>query len=266
MLLTALRKELNTKTSKFIKSTLPQHQRNRILRNIQDEETDFDKLSAQASRAFSITWIKQTAPGKLQYKPQVLAKYASTKKKTKTAPKPPAPLPDRKQQKTTREEPSNSESEDSSKNLLESSDDEIADSDDAQEDIADTDDADHAKTPTRSNIKTSTRRDSNIKTQTCKDINDEEHKKRKGTLKQPPAMTQPATESPPDSPETTSTEGKHNLDENQDDTSIEDKTNMDEHKDKTIYQSKKSTRNWQRRSPKKLTRSWNQQRKDTQRH
>jgi hypothetical protein len=112
MLLTALRKELNTKTSNFIKSTLPQHQRYRILRNIQDEETDFDKLSAQASRAFSITWIKQTAPGKLQYKPQVLAKYASTKKKTKTAQKPPAPLPGRKQQATTRDEQSDSESDD----------------------------------------------------------------------------------------------------------------------------------------------------------
>jgi hypothetical protein len=235
MLLTALCKELNTKTSKFIKSTLPQHQRNRILRNIQDEETDFDKLSAQASRAFSITWIKQTAPGKLQYKPQVLAKYASTKKKTKTAPKPPAPLSGRKQRTTSREEPSDSDSDDSSKNLLKSSEDEIAedeiaDSDDAQKDTADNDDADHAKTPTRSNIKASTR-SSDIKTPTRKD-NAQEHK-RKGTLKQPPALTQPATESPPDSPETTSTEGKRNLD---DDNSIEDKPNTDEHKDKTIYQ------------------------------
>jgi hypothetical protein len=118
MLLTALRTELSSKTTKFIKSTLQQHQRNRIIRTIQDEDTDFEKLSAQASRAFSITWIKQTAPGKLQYKPQILSKYAKNAKSitTKDVNKPTA------SQQILNKESSSSESE--SENLLASSDDE----------------------------------------------------------------------------------------------------------------------------------------------
>ena len=74
MVLTALRSELTEKTpSRFLKPTLQQHQKNKMLRHIQDDDTDFEKISTQASRAFSITWLKQTAPGQLQYKPQLLA-------------------------------------------------------------------------------------------------------------------------------------------------------------------------------------------------
>jgi hypothetical protein len=126
MLLTALRRELSAKATKFIKTNLQQHQKNRILRNIQDDDTDFEKISAQASRAFSITWIKQLAPGKLQYKPQILAKYANNAKNTTTTKKtPPSPMSGRKKQKDVQikdvsDEVSNeSASESDSENLLE---------------------------------------------------------------------------------------------------------------------------------------------------
>jgi hypothetical protein len=55
------------------------------------EDTNFEKNSAQALQAFSITGVKQIAPGKLQYKPQILAKYAQLPT-IKIENKPPAPL------------------------------------------------------------------------------------------------------------------------------------------------------------------------------
>jgi hypothetical protein len=98
MVLTALRSELTEKTpSRFIKPTLQQHQKNKMLRNIQDDDTDFEKISTQASRAFSVTWLKQIAPGQLQYRPQLLAKYAINQTmKTSAAATKPSPLTGRK--------------------------------------------------------------------------------------------------------------------------------------------------------------------------
>jgi hypothetical protein len=125
MLLTALRTELSSKTTKFLKPTLQPHQKNRILRTIQDDDTTFDKIIVQAARAFSITWIKQTAPGKLEYKPQILSKYAhnkpTTAKNLKTAP---SPLSGRKPKPkvTTVEEDASDESDSQSENLLEEED------------------------------------------------------------------------------------------------------------------------------------------------
>jgi hypothetical protein len=86
MLLTALRNELTSKATKFLKQTLQQSHKTRILRNVQDDDTNFEKVSAQAAKAFSLTWIKQIAPGKLEYNPLILSRYA-TKPGRKIQPK-----------------------------------------------------------------------------------------------------------------------------------------------------------------------------------
>ena len=114
MVLTALRSELtSTNTSRFIKPTLQQHQKNKMLRHIQDDDTDFEKISTQASRAFSITWLKQTSPGQLQYKPQLLAKYAINQTtKTSAAANKPSPLTGRTKPLPKTEDSSDDESED----------------------------------------------------------------------------------------------------------------------------------------------------------
>ena len=77
MVLTALRSELTSKnTSRFLKPTLQQHQKNKMLRHIQDDDTDFEKISTQASRAFSVTWVKQTSPGQPPSYPLLPVQYA----------------------------------------------------------------------------------------------------------------------------------------------------------------------------------------------
>ncbi len=117
MVLTALRSELtSTNTSRFLKPTLQQHQKNKMLRHIQDDDTDFEKISTQASRAFSVTWVKQTSPGQLQYKPQLLAKYAINQTiKTSAAANKPSPLTGRKKPPPPKTEAS---SDDESEDLL----------------------------------------------------------------------------------------------------------------------------------------------------
>jgi hypothetical protein len=90
MLIRAIRGELTSKDPKFLKQTLNTNARNRILKSIQDEDISLTRLTTQASRAFSLNWVKQLAPGKLQYKPLFFSKYArilepaSTKIPTKT--------------------------------------------------------------------------------------------------------------------------------------------------------------------------------------
>ena len=117
MLLTALHKELTSKATKFIKPTMQPNQKNRILRNIQDEDIDFEKLCAQAARAFSVTWVKQIAPGKLEYKPQIPSKYATNiPVSTTTVKTTPSPLSGRKPPTTIQQEESD---ESESENLLE---------------------------------------------------------------------------------------------------------------------------------------------------
>jgi ferredoxin len=78
MLLLALRGELNSKEPKFTKQTLQRNTKNRLLKTLQDEDIDFEKLVVHASKAFSLTWVKQIALGKLIYKPVFLTKYAGT--------------------------------------------------------------------------------------------------------------------------------------------------------------------------------------------
>jgi hypothetical protein len=76
MLLTALRTELRSNEANYIKQTLQKNIRNRILRSLQDDNIEFEKLIVNASKAFSLTWVKQVALGKLQYKQTFLTKYA----------------------------------------------------------------------------------------------------------------------------------------------------------------------------------------------
>ena len=115
MLLQALRTELNSKSTKFIKPTLQPNQKNRILRIIQDDDIDIEKLSAQAARAFSITWIRQIAPGILEYKPQVLTKYARNIPTSKSTP----PLSGCKPKIKIQQNDSDDSDESESENLLE---------------------------------------------------------------------------------------------------------------------------------------------------
>jgi uncharacterized caspase-like protein len=76
MLIRALRGELSSREPKFVKQTLNKNATNRILKSLQDEDISIEKVTSQAARAFSLTWVKQIAPGKLQYKPQFFSKYA----------------------------------------------------------------------------------------------------------------------------------------------------------------------------------------------
>jgi hypothetical protein len=78
MLLLALRGELSSKEPLFTKQTLQRNTKNRLLKTLQDEDIDFEKLVVHASKAFSLTWVKQIAIGKLLYKPAFLTKYAKT--------------------------------------------------------------------------------------------------------------------------------------------------------------------------------------------
>jgi hypothetical protein len=75
MLLTALYVELASRDTKFTKTTLVQqtNARNCILRTIQDDDIEFDRLKVRALKAFSLTLVKQTAPRKLQYKQPFLS-------------------------------------------------------------------------------------------------------------------------------------------------------------------------------------------------
>jgi hypothetical protein len=161
MVLTALRSELTSKTpSRFIKTNLQPHQKNKMLRTIQDDDIDFEKISTQASRAFSITWVRQIAPGQLQYKPQLLAQYAINQTtQTSAATTKPSPLTGRKTKPTIKSDSSDDESD--SQNLLESPDEKEID-----------------QTPTTSNIATA------------------DQDQTKPAPHTPPPMTQPSTESP----------------------------------------------------------------------
>jgi ferredoxin len=92
MLLLALRGELNSKEPKFIKQTLQQNTKNRFLKTLQDEDIEFEKLVVLASKAFSLTWVKQIALGKLLYKPTFLTKYTAHFAQPKVTKKQPAKI------------------------------------------------------------------------------------------------------------------------------------------------------------------------------
>jgi hypothetical protein len=116
----------------------------------------------QASRAFSMTWLKQTAPGQLQYKPHVLAKYAINQTiKTSTAATKSSPLTGHK--KTVPKSESSADDNSTSENLLDSHEEEIEEID---------------QTPTTSNVATA------------------EQDQKTPAPYMPPTMTQQPVESP----------------------------------------------------------------------
>jgi hypothetical protein len=63
----ALHGELNSKEPKFTKQMLQKNTRDQLLKTLQDEDIDFEKLVVHMSKAFSLTWVKQIALGKLLY-------------------------------------------------------------------------------------------------------------------------------------------------------------------------------------------------------